>query len=149
MEGDKIGKTLKSINVSMEKQVNKTLKKMDLSLTQGLALIWLDESQEKELPIKFLEKMFGTAQSTTLGVVNRLEQKKLVSTEITQQRTKIVKITEEGLGIVEFIRQCAGEADELFFKDFTIGEKILFLELLQKAEQNILRNNDITTGDEL
>lgn len=136
---EKIGKTLKYLNVNMEKMVNKKLKEQDLSLTQGLALVWLDEETKKELPIKILEKKFGTAQSTTLGVINRLEQKKLISTYISEQRTKNVKITEEGMKMVVFVQQYIKEVDELFFDEFTKGEKTLFLELLDKAQNNIFK----------
>lgn len=138
MEIAKLGKTLKLMDTCMHKQVNSRLKEIDLSMTQGLALVWLSESEEKELPIKSLEKMFQTAQPTTLGVINRLEEKNLVKTYITQKRTKTVKITDDGLNIVETIKKYILESENLFFKDFTIGEKTIFLELLNKAKENII-----------
>ncbi|MFI3230068.1 MAG: hypothetical protein R3Y29_00760 [bacterium] len=138
MELDKLGVIIKIINTNLHKQVNNRLKDIDLSITQGIALICLDEAENKELPIKALEKIFETAQPTTLGVINRLEQKNLVTTHLTQQRTKIVKITEEGCGMIEGIKIHIKEVEKLFFKDFTEGEKILLLELLEKAKNNIL-----------
>lgn len=138
MEIAKLGKTLKLMDTCMHKQVNYRLKEIDLSMTQGLALIWLSEAEEKELSIKTLEKMFQTAQPTTLGVVNRLEEKNLVDTYITQKRTKAVKITDDGLCIVETIKNYIFEVENLFFNNFTTGEKTIFLELLNKAKENII-----------
>ncbi len=138
MELDNLGVIIKIINTNLHKQVNNRLKDVDLSVTQGIALICLDEAENKELPIKALEKIFETAQPTTLGVINRLEQKNLVTTHLTQQRTKIVKITEEGCGMIEGIKLNIREVEKLFFKDFTDGEKVLFLELLERAKNNIL-----------
>ncbi len=143
LEIAKLGKTLKLIDIHMHKQVNTRLKELDLSMTQGLALIWLEESDTKELPIKSLEKMFETSQPTTLGVINRLEEKSLVTTYITQKRTKNVKITEEGLYMVTSIKKYIKEGEDLFFKDFTSGEKTIFLELLHKAKRNILQEHDM------
>lgn len=138
MELDNLGVIIKTINTNLHKQVNNRLKEIDLSVTQGIALICLDEAENKELPIKALEKIFETAQSTTLGVINRLEQKNLVTTHLTQQRTKIVKITEEGCSMISIIKLNIKDVEELFFKDFTKGEKALCLELLEKAKNNIL-----------
>lgn len=143
MELENLGKIIKIINTNMHKQLNNRLKELDLSITQGIALICLYEADNKELPIKSLEKIFETAQSTTLGVINRLEQKKLVTTYLTQQRTKIVKITDEGCEMISVIKVHIREVEKLFFKDFTIGEKTLFLEMLDRAKKNVSQEHDI------
>lgn len=137
MEQEHLGKILHQISLNNQKQVNHRLKDLDLSMTQGIALIWLDEAEEKELSIKTLEKLFETAQPTTLGVINRLEEKNLVTTHLTEKRTKMVKITEEGLNLVESIKVRIEEVDNMFFSNFSLGERTLFLELLQKAKNNI------------
>lgn len=139
----KLCKSFKFLSANMDKILNNKLKEKDLSITQGIALIMLWEDGDGELPIKVLEKKFGTAQSTTLGVVNRLEQKGLVTSYLTEHRTKIVKITQEGLALLDIIRNYALEADELFFTGFSLGERFMFIELLKKAENNILQQRDI------
>lgn len=139
MKTEHLGKTLHQLGTMNQTQVNLRLKKLDLSMTQGIALIWLEETPDHELPIKTLEKMFETAQPTTLGVINRLEQKNLVTTHLSGKRKKIVKITENGLNIVEDIKECIEEVEALFFRNFTIGEHAIFMELLQKAKNNILQ----------
>lgn len=143
MEGTKICKSFKFLSANLEKIVNKKLKEKDLSITQGLVLLWLNEESSNQLPIKTIEKKFGTAQSTTLGVINRLEQKKLVATCLSEHRTKIVKMTQDGLALVAFIETYVEAADDMVLDGFSCGEKMLFFELLKRAEHNLLQQHDI------
>lgn len=133
----KTGKVFRIISDTMHKILNKKLKDKDLSVTQGIVLVWLNEEESKELPIKTVEKRFSTAQSTTLGIINRLEQKKLVTTYLTQQRTKIVQITDEGLSLVKIIETYMREVDKQLFQEFNDDEKDLFLDFLNRAEYNM------------
>lgn len=137
MEKEPLDKVLSHLHTSMQTKINNRLKEVDLTLAQGLALIWLDKSEEGELPLKTIEKMFETSQPTTLGIINRLEQKNLINTHLTEQRRKIVKILEEGRKNVDFVKQCVDEVEEEFFQEFTFGERALFLELVKKAEKSI------------
>lgn len=147
MEKEHLGKILHQIVIMNQKQVNLRLKKLDLSMTQGITLIWLDEAEGHELPIKSIEKMSETAQPTTLGVINRLEQKNLVTTYLTDKRKKMVKITDEGLGIIGSIRECIDDVEKVIFQDFTDGEYTLFMELMQKAKKNISQYQAIEERD--
>lgn len=125
----------------MEKSLNKLLKDSDLSAVQGIVLVWLNDEETKELPIKAIEKRSVTSQPTTHGIINRLEQKGLVSSYLTQQRTKIVKITDDGLSLVGKIQEYIQIVDEMLFKGFTQEEIDLFLDFLKRAEDNILNRN--------
>lgn len=147
MNDVKVCKTFKSVTVNVEKLINKQLREKDLSLTQGIVLIWLNENEVKELPLKVIERKFGTAQSTTLGVINRLEQKKLISTYFSKDRKKIVKITDSGFALIDTIEKQIDDFDELMFTGFTAGEKLMFVELLKKAENNILQQQGIDMED--
>lgn len=137
MKQEHLGKILHQISINNQKEINNRLKELDLSMTQGIALIWLEEAEGHELAIKAMETMFETSQPTTLGVINRLEQKNLVSTYITDKRTKMVKITENGLGMIDNIKECIHEVQQLFFQNFTPGEQAIFMELLQKGKYNL------------
>lgn len=138
MEKVKVGKMLKNLNANFDKQANNRLKDMGLSVTQGIGLVWLSEADDNQLAIKDLEKKFGTSQPTTLGVISRLEQKGLVETYLTQQRTKMVKISSAGTELIEDIRKNLEAVDQQFFKGFSEGEKILFIEMLNRVGENIL-----------
>lgn len=143
MNKTQLGKTFRIISDKMIKILNKELKDKNLSSTQGLALICLNDEKTKELPIKTIEKILSTSQPNTLGIVNRLEQKELVKTHITQQRTKVVQITDKGLSNVQTIELYMEEVDKQVLYGFTDDEKELFLDFLKRAENN-LSNIDIT-----
>ncbi len=134
----KLGKILKALSIGEEKEMNHKLKEKDLSVTQGFVLVWLSAEKSKELPIKVIEKNFGTAQSTTLGIVNRLEQKGLITTYLTQQRTKHVKITDDGENLVEFIYSSIIETENILLHNFSEAEANQFISFLQRAEHNLI-----------
>ncbi len=137
----KIGKVIKYVSASLEKRANNLLKKEDLSLSQGILLIWLDDTEGKELSIKEIEKKYGTAQSTTFGIVNRLENKGYIETYALNTKTKMVKLCDAGAHKVDFIKKCVLSSEGEMFKGFTVGEKTIFTELLIRAESNL--NNSV------
>lgn len=147
MEDIKLCKSFKFLSVNLEKILNNQLREFDLSITQGLVLFWLDETETGELPIKTIEKRYGTAQSTTLGIINRLEQKKLITTYLSEHRTKMVRIAPKSTELVSIIRPQIKAAEEQVFCGFTHGERLMFIELLRKVECNLLQQQDIENGD--
>ncbi len=142
----KIGKIIKYISTNLEKKANNLLKEQDLSLSQGLVLIWLSEAEGEELPIKKIERKFGTAQSTTYGIVNRLVNKGYVECHSINSKTKIVKLCKEGAEKVNFIRACVQSSEVEMFAGFTQGERAIFTEFLLRAEKN-LNNSAVLKGD--
>lgn len=143
MEKIKIGKSFKFISSSLDKIINKNLRDRGLSATQGIVLVWLNDEKTNELPIKTIEKRFGTAQSTTLGVINRLEQKGLITTHLSEQRSKIAKITPAGRELIDFVIEQIKAAEDMMVEDFTQGEKALFFELIRKAEHKLLQQQGV------
>lgn len=143
MEYEHLGKMLHQIGIMNIKQINQRLKKSDLSMAQGLVLIFLQEADGHELAIKILEKMAETSQPTMLGVINRLEQKQFVTTHLTEKRKKMVTLTEDGLNTIPYISECIQEVEKIFFQNFTVGEYAIFMELLQRTKNNILQYHTI------
>ncbi|MFI3250964.1 MAG: hypothetical protein R3Y07_08375 [Eubacteriales bacterium] len=143
MDHEHLGKILHQIGIMNLKQINHRLNQFDLSMAQGLVLIFLQEAEGHELPIKTLEKMSETAQPTMLGVINRLEQKNFITTHLSEKRKKMVKITEAGLEMIPQLKECIEEVERIFFHDFTVGEHAIFMELLQKAKHNLLQYHAI------
>ncbi len=143
----KLCKSFKFLSTNLDKIINKKLKKYGLSMSQGVVLLWLHDASEGELLIKEIEKKFGTAQSTIFGVIQRLSQKGLVETYLSEQRNKIVKITKQGSLHIDCIKTAMMEADALVFESFTEGEKILFGELLRKSEKVLLQYHHMDIGE--
>ncbi len=143
MEDIKLCKSFKFLSVNLEKILNSKLKAFDLSITQGLVLFWLDEAETGELPIKTIEKRYGTAQSTTLGIINRLEQKGLITTYLSEHRTKMVRIAPKSTELVNIIKPQIQAAEEQVFCGFTPGERLMFIELLHKIENSVMQQQGI------
>ncbi len=137
MQDVKLGRVIKFLSTNLEKNANKELKTFDLSLTQGIVLKWLNDEENHTLTIKEIEKRAGTAQSTIFGVICRLENKGLVETFLIEHK-KVVKITAQGMGLCAVLESAIDKTHSIFFKNFTEGERKLFVELLQKAESNFL-----------
>lgn len=135
MEQFKLTKTMKHIITHLEKDINNKLKEKDLSFSQSIILVKINENGE--LPLKELEKKFAVAQSTIFGVISRLEKKGLVETYLLENKTKVAKITEEGKTLIEFIIDAIHVAEDKAFEGFTATEKSVFIELLKKAESNL------------
>ena len=72
------GVLMKQIHDALEKNANNTLRKLDLTFSQIEVLLVLQNFAEKQLSLKQLEKQLHLAQSTTAGIVTRLEKKGFV-----------------------------------------------------------------------
>ena len=92
------GMLIRQIHNSLEKMSNKDLKEKGLTLVQVSALFSINDTAEKKVTFKELEKILHLAQSTTVGIISRLEQKNLVTSYIddNDKRIKYVRITELG-----------------------------------------------------
>ena len=147
MNDIKYGKIIKHLSDSLEKKINNLLKIEDLSMTQGLLIRVLSEEENKELPIKVIEKKFGVAQSTIYGVVSRLENKGLVLTYSTDRNSKWVRLTERGSSKVTFILSSIKTIEDELFTGFGEDEKRLFTDLLIRAEYNLQQSKDTYTSE--
>ena len=75
MQKETYGTFIHQIHNTIEKSVNNQLRKKGLTLSQMNVLLTLVSIPEKKLSFKELEKRLTLAQSTTAGLISRLEQK--------------------------------------------------------------------------
>lgn len=78
-EDTSCGMLIKQINSALEKNANNTLRKQDLTFAQVSALLAIRDFPVQRISLKELEKILHVAQSTTAGIIYRLEQKGLVT----------------------------------------------------------------------
>ena len=123
------GILFKQIYDDLEKRVNDTLRYTDLTLAQMAALLIIREKSDKQMPLKELERSLRIAQSTTAGIVSRLEQKGFVESlgQEDDKRIKIVSITAKG-------EQCCIEAD----KNLTRIEQEVLSKLTKTEKDKLL-----------
>ena len=137
MEDFKLTKSIKHILTTLEKCINHRLKEKDLSMSQGVILVKISESEKGERSLKALEKEFSVAQSTIFGVIARLEKKGLVTTYLHDNKTKVARVTDEGRALTQFIMSSIHDVESGMFDEFTEIEKMMFIELLKKMEFNL------------
>lgn len=130
---------IKQIHDYVEKRANNELRKNDLTLAQLTVLVILASASEGQLSLKEIEHELGVAQSTTVGIVDRLEQKGFVRKmdSPVDKRVKIVQITPEGLAPCSDIVVDMDAGVELLLHGLTEEERNVLDRLLQKVCNNI------------
>lgn len=133
------GLLIKQIHNTLEKNANNTLRRHGLTLAQVNTLVLLAEQSEGQMTLKELERELHIAQSTTVGIVSRLEQRGCVVTfgDPSDRRIKLVRITPQGRQYsVDADRQMK-LADEQLLAGLTEEEKPLFCQMLRKVWQSL------------
>lgn len=125
---------VKQLHDTIEKRMNQALSKFDLTMVQMGALVMLHKKKQDICTLKEFEQILHLAQSTTVGVVKRLEQKGYVKTAVDSRdrRIKNVKITPDGL---ELCTQAVKEVEhivEQLFEGFDEEELQMFIYFIQK-----------------
>ncbi len=133
------GALLKQINDIMEKNANNDLRGQDLTIAQSGVLVLLDQKEEKTATFKELEKSFGVSQPTMVGILGRLEQKKLVEilTDADDKRIRKAHLTQEGVEKCKEGYKHMKAAEELLLSGLTEEERTAFLRLLIKIRESM------------
>ena len=86
-----------------------------------------------------MEKCLSLAQSTTVGLISRLEQKKLVSIsgDKDDKRIKFVEITSIGEKFCNEARKDMEHTERKLFENLSAGEEQTLLSLLEKINLKI------------
>lgn len=133
------GMYIKQINSALEKDANNTLRKQDLTFAQVSALLAIRDFPEQKISLKELEKILHVAQSTTAGIINRLEQKGLVTAfgDSSDKRIKLVQMTLLGETYCQEAEQNMKRAEERLLSGLTETERSIFKTLLQKVRDTL------------
>ena len=133
------GMLIKRINDTLEKNANNNLRQQDLTMSQAVTLWKLNRFKDKQASLKELEKIMYVAQSTTAGIIVRLEQKGLVKTFNipSDKRIKMVKLTANGEHICQSGEQFMAKAEAGLLAGLTDNEKNTLQNLLQKVNDTL------------
>lgn len=133
------GMYIKQINSTLEKNANNTLREQDLTFAQVSALLAIRDFPEQKISLKELEKILHVAQSTTAGIINRLEQKGLVTGfgDSSDKRIKLVQMTPLGETYCREAEQNMKKAEERLLSGLTDTERSIFKSLLQKVRDTL------------
>lgn len=137
---------IRHIHCAMEKEANNKLREMDLTVSQIYLLQALNHAPDgtHTLTLKALEKQLQIGQSTTVGLVKRLQKKDFVTCtqSIDDKRIKIVALTAAGKNIC-----CDAESHMMHVFDhmsegLSENEKKILLTLLTRVQQNLIPHQD-------
>ena len=133
------GLLIKQINDALEKRANNMLRPARLTVTQLGALLALDRAPNGNLTMKNMERELHVAQSTTVGIMSRLEQKGFVESfgDTADRRVKRVRITEEGAQMCAMARENMAAEDRFLMSIFSPEEQEEFLAQLQKLQKHL------------
>ena len=126
---------IRQIHTEWEKNANNLLRKDDLTLSQINVLMELDKTPGNQMELKEMERRLHVAQSTTAGIVHRLEQKGFVEIfpSAEDRRVKFVRITPEGKRCCDNARVNMRSEEEHFTAALTQEEQAQLTALLQKV----------------
>lgn len=113
---------------------------INLTATQGDAIRYiLKNYDEKLITAADLMKNLQLSQSTVAGIIQRLEEKELITRSVAQSdaRISIIHPTEKGMELEEKLKQSAVETEAILLQGMTQEEQTEFNRLLQKALDNI------------
>lgn len=134
------GILIKKIHDALEKNMNNKLRANDLTFAQIQMLLTLQNEENGISCLKKLEKTLHIAQSTTVGIVKRLEHKGLVEgyNDSEDKRIKLVKITPAGKAVCHEAQSDMDENKQRLLNGLTKSESEQLQILLQKVYKNFI-----------
>lgn len=134
------GILIKRIHDALEKNANNELRANGLTLAQLQMLITLNNNENGTSSLKELEKGLQIAQSTTVGIVKRLELKGLVEgyTDAKDKRMKLIKITPAGKAVCHKAQYSMDATEQRLLHGLTKPESKQLHVLLQKVHKNFI-----------
>lgn len=139
MDANACGALIKQIHDSLEKKANNTMRPHDITMSQFGVLLALDGAQGGAMSLKELETTLHVAQSTTAGIVSRLEQKGMLRAigDPEDRRVKRVQITDTGRACCREGEAGMAEAEATILSGLTDAERSIFHALLLKVRDNL------------
>ncbi len=134
---------IKMISETVEKKANKKLKEYGVTLSQA-RIMGIIEQKEQHCSMKELERYFHLSQQNMLGIVTRLEHKKLVKSyrDKEDRRVKKVMITEHGAKLCHELYDEMRKMNEWAVQDLTAEEQQTFYKLLSKVRNHVITESD-------
>lgn len=125
---------LKMISEGIEKKINNELKEHDITFSQIRVVALLYRSVQDNYSMKELEKIFHVSQQTIAGIVNRLEEKKMIVSlsDPEDKRIKRIKLTENGKKLGEEAQIKVKKIEEWISTPLSAEEQVMLVSLLNK-----------------
>lgn len=121
---------------------NAHLNEIGLTQSQGDIIIFLASEPEKKIHQRDIERALNYSNPTITGLLNRLEQKGLItrSVDVNDSRVRVISLTDAALSIIEEIHRSIQETEKLLLEGFTKEEIELLAPLMARIAKNALRH---------
>ena len=115
---------IKHINDCLKKRANNSLRKEGLTLMQSHVLLKLQDAPDQRMTFKEIEKDLHVAQSTTAGLLRRLQEKNLIDCcdDPKDKRIKIACLSQKGESHCAQVRHNIAQANRLMVSGLTQEE---------------------------
>ena len=139
MQAEHCAPLIRQINCATEKRINNEMREADLTHAQICLSFVLIEKENGQCSLKNLERHLHLAQSTTLGIVKRSEEKGLVECfpDPEDRRSKSVRITQKGIDLCSQIRSNISNTESWLLEALTPEEQEVFRSLLTKVRNSL------------
>ncbi|MEE8807588.1 MAG: MarR family transcriptional regulator [Lactimicrobium sp.] len=139
MQKEDCGMLIKQINDQLEKDANNDMRAQDLTLIQASILLQLENCEQETASMKEIEKFLGVAQPTAVGIVQRMELKKLVTsfTSSEDKRIKLVHLSTEGKQKAGFARKQMAMTEARITSSLNEEEQAQFAQYLHRVRDSL------------
>ena len=130
---------IKILNTAIERVLNREMAPYGLTYTQATIIGYLFMNQNKEICQKDVEQNLGLTHPTVSSILDRLEEKRLISTVFSQtdRRFKILKLTPQSLVLHQKIHQKIMEISHEIFEGISSEEEQSLFTLISKMKENL------------
>ena len=130
---------LRSLAHQMKNYADRRLDDFGITQEQSHTLGYIYRHQDKGISQKDLMHFFDRKGSTVSNILKNLETQGLVFRKVNPQdtRSKILKLTDEGVSLVESFIKVFDEIEERMLLNFSDEEKIRLKENLEQMMKNL------------
>lgn len=130
---------LRSLAHQMKNYADRRLDNFGITQEQSHTLGYIYRHQEKGISQKDIMKTFDRKGSTVSSILKNLEKRDLVYRKVNPEdtRSKILKLTDEGITLVESFTKVFDEIEERMILNFAEEDKIKLKEYLEQMMKNL------------
>ena len=130
---------LRSLAHQMKNYADRRLDDFGITQEQSHTLGYIYRHQEKGISQKDIMKTFDRKGSTVSSILKNLEKRDLVYRKVNPEdtRSKILKLTDEGITLVESFTKVFDEIEERMILNFAEEDKIKLNEYLEQMMKNL------------
>jgi MarR family multiple gene transcriptional regulator MgrA len=134
-----LGLIFRRISHAAKKETDNNLKRLNLTMSQGLVLEYLNNTKDEELTQKAIEQHFNLQHPTVSGILKRLEKNGFITTSVNKadRRVKDISLTQKAIEIEEIAKQDKKLMEETFVKGLSKEEIETLRGLLRKVLNNM------------